>query len=127
MRRLPLLGWNADELRALVERTVERAGDGATVGAAAVETLALRHDTGGADFADPWANFSFKDEVKRFEESLIERALHDARGRVSHAARLLGFRHHESLNWRLKNRNKSLLTARTPAATRRRSIIRKFD
>ena len=127
MRRLPLLGGNADELRALVERTISRAEDGSTVGPAAVETLALRHDTGGADFAEPWANFSFKDEVKRFEENLIERALHDARGRVSHAARLLGFRHHESLNWRLKNRNKSLLPARTPAARRRRSIIRKFD
>lgn len=127
MRRLPLLGGNADELRALVERTVGRADDGTIIGASAVETLALRHDTGGADFADPWAGFSFKDEVKRFEENLIERALHDARGRVSHAARLLGFRHHESLNWRLKNRNKSLLAARTPAAPRRRSIIRKFD
>ncbi|HEY9284682.1 MAG TPA: helix-turn-helix domain-containing protein, partial [Pyrinomonadaceae bacterium] len=118
---------NADELRALVERTVGRADDGTIIGASAVETLALRHDTGGADFADPWAGCSFKDEVKRFEENLIERALHDARGRVSHAARLLGFRHHESLNWRLKNRNKSLLAARTPAAPRRRSIIRKFD
>lgn len=127
MRRLPLLGGNADELRALVERTVARADDGAIITAAAVETLALRHDTGGADFADPWAGFSFKDEVKRFEENLIERALHDARGRVSHAARLLGFRHHESLNWRLKNRNKSLLAARTPATSRRRSIIRKSD
>jgi transcriptional regulator with GAF, ATPase, and Fis domain len=127
MRRLPLLGGNADELRALVERTAERAEDGTTVCAAAVETLALRHDTGGADFTDPWAGFSFKDEVKRFEESLIERALHDARGRVSNAARLLGFRHHESLNWRLKNRNKGLLPARTPATRRRRSIIRKLD
>ena len=88
------------------------------MGVASVETLALRHDTGGADFADPWAGFSSKDEVKHFEENLIERALH--------AARLLGFRHRESLNWRLKNRNKGLLAARTPAARRRR-IISKSD
>ncbi|MCA1614908.1 MAG: hypothetical protein LC800_12395 [Acidobacteria bacterium] len=80
----------------------------------------------GADSApDPWAGFSFKDEVRRFEEDLIERALRDAGGSVSRAARLLGFRHHESLNWRLKNRNKNLLPARTPARRRRRSIITK--
>lgn len=126
MGRLALAG-GADELRSLIERTVERAADGATVEAGAVETVALRQLTEGADFIDPWANFSFKGEVKCFEERLIERALHDARGRVSHAARLLGFRHHESLNWRLKNRNKGLLPARTPARRRHRSIIRKFD
>ncbi len=82
----------------------------------------------GADSAeDPWADFSFSDEIRRFEEDLIERALRDAGGSVSRAARLLGFRHHESLNWRLKNRNKSLLPARTPARRRRRSIITKHD
>ena len=122
-----LLRRGADELRSLVERTVERAAEGATISAAAVETLALRHDADGADFTDPWAGFSFKDEVRSFEESLIERALQDASGRVSHAARLLGFRHHESLNWRLKNRNKTLLPARTPARRRRRSVITKHD
>lgn len=122
--RLPV---GDEELRALVSRTVERAAEGETVGAGSVETLALRQQRDGADFADPWASFSFKDEVRRFEERLIEQALADARGSVSRAARLLGFRHHESLNWRLKNRNKTLLPARTPARRRRRSIIRKPD
>jgi tetratricopeptide (TPR) repeat protein len=124
MLRLPL-GADADLLRALVERTVARADDGATITASAVETVALRQRIDGADFADPWADFSFRGEVKQFEERLIERALHDARGSVSRAARLLGFKHHESLNWRLKNRNKELLQSRTPARRRRRSIIRK--
>jgi tetratricopeptide (TPR) repeat protein len=126
MLRLPL-GADAARLRDLIGRTVERAEDGAVVEPSAVETVALRQRVEGVDFADPWANFSFREEVKSFEERLIEQALHDARGSVSRAARLLGFKHHESLNWRLKNRNKSLLQSRTPARTRRRSIIRKRD
>jgi transcriptional regulator with GAF, ATPase, and Fis domain len=124
MCRLPLQG-NARELRSLIERTTMVAGDGSTIEADAVETVALRL-TGKADFADPWANFSFREEVQRFEERLIEKALRDAQGKVSNAARLLGFKHHESLNWRLKNRNKGLLSARTPAKPRKRSIIKNF-
>ncbi|MGI9107550.1 MAG: sigma 54-interacting transcriptional regulator [Pyrinomonadaceae bacterium] len=122
MCRLPLPG-NARELRSLIERTMLAARDESIIEAGAVETVALRL-SGKADFADPWANFSFKEEVQRFEEHLIEKALRDAGGKVSTAARLLGFRHHESLSWRLKNRNKNLLAARTPAKTRRRSIIK---
>ncbi|HZH29783.1 MAG TPA: sigma 54-interacting transcriptional regulator [Pyrinomonadaceae bacterium] len=122
MCRLPLQG-NARELRSLIERTTLAANDGDTIAADAVETVALRL-SGKADFADPWANFSLKEEVQRFEEQLIEKALRDAQGKVSNAARLLGFKHHESLSWRLKNRNKNLLDARTPAKPRRRSIIK---
>lgn len=125
MCRLPLQG-NARELRSLIERTMLAAADGSTIEADAVETVALR-TTGKADFADPWANFSLKEEVQRFEERLIEKALRDAEGKVSNAARLLGFKHHESLNWRLKNRNKNLLAARTPAKPRRRSIIKNYQ
>jgi two-component system response regulator HydG len=124
MCRLPLPG-NARELRSLIERTMLAATDGSTIEAEAVETVALRL-TGKADFADPWANFSLKEEVQRFEEHLIEKALRDSQGKVSTAARLLGFKHHESLNWRLKNRNKNLLAARTPAKPRKRSIIKKY-
>jgi transcriptional regulator with PAS, ATPase and Fis domain len=125
MCRLPLQG-NARELRSLIERTMLAAADGSLIEADAVETVALR-PTGKADFADPWANFSLKEEVQRFEERLIEKALRDAQGKVSNAARLLGFKHHESLNWRLKNRNKNLLGARTPAKPRRRSIIKNYQ
>ena len=124
MCRLPLQG-NARELRSLIERTMMTADDGSTIEADAVETVALRL-TGKADFADPWANFSLKEEVQRFEEHLIEKALRDAEGKVSNASRLLGFKHHESLNWRLKNRNKNLLAARTPAKPRKRSIIKNY-
>jgi transcriptional regulator with PAS, ATPase and Fis domain len=125
MCRLPLPG-NARELRSLIERTLLAASNGSSIEADAVETVALRL-TGKADFADPWANFSLKEEVQRFEEHLIEKALRDAQGKVSNAARLLGFKHHESLNWRLKNRNKNLLAARTPAKQRKRSIIKYYQ
>ena len=80
-----------------------------------------------AEGDDPWAGFSLKEEVQHFEEHLIEQALKDAQGRVSHAARMLGFRHHETLNWRLKNRNKNLADARKPIRPRRRSIIRNYE
>ena len=79
------------------------------------------------DGNDPWAGFSLKEEVQRFEEHLIEQALKDAQGHVSHAARLLGFKHHETLNWRLKNRNKNLAGVRKPVRPRRRSIIRNYE
>jgi transcriptional regulator with PAS, ATPase and Fis domain len=125
MCRLPLAG-NARELRSLIERTLLATTEGSSIEAEAVETVALRL-TGKADFADPWANFSLKEEVQRFEERLIEKALRDAQGKVSNAARLLGFKHHESLNWRLKNRNKNLLAARTPAKQRKRSIIKNYQ
>ncbi|HEX8181106.1 MAG TPA: hypothetical protein VF525_16280 [Pyrinomonadaceae bacterium] len=121
--RLPLAG-DVQRLCALIERTAATATDGSVIDAPAVEVVALRQ-TSTADLNDPWASFSLKDEVQEFEERLIELALRDAHGMVSHAARLLGFKHHETLNWRLKHRNKNLLDARKPIRTRRRSIITK--
>ena len=73
-----------------------------------------------------WAGFSLKEEVRRVERRFIVRALRESNGMVSHAARLLGFRHHESLTSLLKSRHRDLLAARTPAVPRRRSIIRKW-
>jgi tetratricopeptide (TPR) repeat protein len=122
---LPLAG-DGPRLRTLVERTIGAAEKGSVIDAPAVEVVALRQ-TEAADLNDPWAGFSLKEEVQEFEERLIELALRDARGMVSHAARLLGFKHHETLNWRLKNRNKNLLDARKPIRPRRRSIIRNYE
>jgi transcriptional regulator with PAS, ATPase and Fis domain len=123
MRLLPLRG-NARELRSLIERTVLTATDGMTITAEAVETVALRQ-TQQAGFANPWANFSLKEEVRLLEERFIELALKHTKGMVSRAAKLLGFKHHESLTYRLEYKNKILLPARTPAKPRKRSIIRK--
>jgi len=72
-----------------------------------------------------WEDFSLKDEVRQLEERYIRLALEDSEGRISHAAKLLGFEDHGSLNSLLKNKYPHLRAARLPAAPRKRSIIRK--
>ncbi|MEN3329899.1 MAG: MalT-like region [Acidobacteriota bacterium] len=72
-----------------------------------------------------WENFSLKDEVRRLEERYIRLALEDAHGRISHAAKLLGFEDHGSLNSLLKNKYQHLRAARLPASPRKRSIVRR--
>jgi transcriptional regulator with GAF, ATPase, and Fis domain len=122
MQQLPLRG-NARELRSLIERTVLTTRDDVTINAEAIEIIALRQ-TQDSSFADSWAHFSLKEEVRLFEERLMKLALKDAKGSVTRAARLLGFKHHQSLNYRLDNRNKSIQSARKPAEPRKRSIMR---
>ncbi|MDT7777997.1 MAG: two-component system, OmpR family, response regulator [Acidobacteriota bacterium] len=101
----------------------------------AVETLAQSRDSsreaqpsmGSVWQESPdekWAGFSLKDEVLRYESELIARALKDAGGIVSRAARLLGFRHHQTFVALLNNRHKNLLHARNPIIPRKRSIVR---
>ncbi|HMJ26445.1 MAG TPA: response regulator, partial [Pyrinomonadaceae bacterium] len=72
-----------------------------------------------------WEGFSFKDKVLECERSLIERALRDANGSVTRAARLLGFRHHQSLISLINSRHKELLKTRTAVRKRRRHIFSK--
>ena len=120
---LPLKG-NARELKSLIERTILTAEDGSFVMAQMVEVASMR-DRGTKDLTVPWEGFSLKEEVHRIERRFIEFALRDAGGKISHAARLLGFKHHESLASLLKSRHRELLSARTPARKRRRSIIRR--
>jgi transcriptional regulator with PAS, ATPase and Fis domain len=121
MKAMPLKG-NARELQSLIERTMLIAAEGSTITPEAVEVVALRQ-TQMAGLANPWEGFSLKEEVRRFEDRFIEMALRDARGMVTIAARLLGFPHHETLNWRLRNRNKNAQSAKKPAEPRRRSIF----
>lgn len=73
---------------------------------------------------EAWTDFSFFDEVQRYEALLIERALRKANGKVSHAAQLLGLENHQTLIFILNGRHKDLLPNRKPAIPRRRSIIR---
>jgi tetratricopeptide (TPR) repeat protein len=72
-----------------------------------------------------WENFSLKEEVRQLEERYIRLALEDSEGRVSQAARLLGFEDHGSLNSLLKNKYPHLGAARLPPSPRKRSIIRR--
>jgi hypothetical protein len=72
-----------------------------------------------------WEGFSLKSEVMRYEAELISRALRDADGVVSRAAKLLGFKHHQTFVALLNNRHKGLLGERRPVVPRRRSFIRR--
>ncbi len=72
-----------------------------------------------------WEGFSFKQKILECERALIERALRDANGSVTRAARLLGFRHHQSLISLINSRHKELLKTRTAVRKRRRHIFSK--
>src|SRR6266404_2785339 len=67
-----------------------------------------------------WEGFSFKQHVRNSERAVIERALRDAGGSVTRAARLLGFNHHQSLIHLINSRHKELLKTRSKVRKRRR-------
>jgi CheY-like chemotaxis protein len=80
--------------------------------------------TAGPEAPSEWEGFSFRKEMRRYERRLIERALKDARGVITKAAALLGFKHHYSLIALINRHHRDLLRARSPVVPRRRSIIR---
>jgi DNA-binding NtrC family response regulator len=69
-------------------------------------------------------NFSFYGAVQEFEAKIIEQALEETGGSVTHAAKLLGLKH-QTLGSILNQRHKRLLRKRRPPVPRRRSIIKK--
>ena len=72
-----------------------------------------------------WEGFSFKKEVLKTEKTFIERALRDAGGSVTKAARLLGFRHHQSLIALINSRHRDLLGTRSAVRKRRHHLFSK--
>ncbi|HEX7316000.1 MAG TPA: helix-turn-helix domain-containing protein [Pyrinomonadaceae bacterium] len=68
--------------------------------------------------------FNMYEAVHDFEARLIERALEEAGGSVTKAARLLGLTH-QTLGTILNTRHKSLADKRTPVRRRLRSIFKK--
>lgn len=112
------------ELRSVIDGTVAAADDGAVIFENAVEVVALR-GAAGANFARPWDGFSLREKNKSAEARFIALALHDAAGKISVAAKLLGFPHYELLNSIIKSRHPELLSARSPIVPRKRSIIKK--
>jgi transcriptional regulator with PAS, ATPase and Fis domain len=113
------------ELGALVEQTIAAASPETLITPDAVEVVALRGHAAQGNFAQPWADFSLRDELRYPEKRFIELALKAADGKISVAARLLGFNHNELLTSIIKSRYPELLSVRTPAVPRKRSIIRK--
>ena len=69
-----------------------------------------------------WEGFSLKEFMRRIEARLIERALQEAGGVVTHAARLLGI-HHTSLTRKLNTWCQHLLSTRTPIVPRNHSLM----
>jgi tetratricopeptide (TPR) repeat protein len=67
---------------------------------------------------------SFEQEVHSCESDLIRRALDEASGSVTRAARILGLTH-QGLCYIINHRHRQLLTARAPIRVRRKSIIKK--
>ena len=72
-----------------------------------------------------WAGFNLTEKVHAYEARYIRRALIDAKGIVTHAARLLGWDHHATLQSMLDEggRHHDLLHLRTPMEKRKKSII----
>jgi len=66
----------------------------------------------------------FEEEVRKCESSLIKRALDEANGSVTRAARILGLTH-QGLCYIINHRHKSLLAARAPIRVRRKSLMKK--
>jgi DNA-binding NtrC family response regulator len=121
LRSLPLYG-NARELRAIIEHAVATS-KGQPIREEAFKLLLLRGSGKGTLF-EPWVEFSLPEEVLLYEERLIKRALTEAQGKITHAARLLGLSH-QTLTAILESRHAKLLEMRTPVQPRRRSIIKR--
>jgi tetratricopeptide (TPR) repeat protein len=68
------------------------------------------------------AGRTLSDEVNSYEHELIKRALENAQGSVTHAARSLGISY-QALGYMLETRHKSLLKERTPPRRRMRRIL----
>lgn len=66
-----------------------------------------------------WKGFNLKDEVKRYERLWIVAALKAGDGVPTRAAKLLGFRNHESLIGRIRSKHPDLEAERTAVVPRR--------
>jgi tetratricopeptide (TPR) repeat protein len=67
---------------------------------------------------------TLSEEVNSYEHELIKRALENAQGSVTHAARTLGISY-QALGYMLETRHKALLNERTPPRRRMRKILTK--
>jgi CheY-like chemotaxis protein len=88
-----------------------------------IDVLAASGDDTRKSAGHSWEGFSFKQQVLNCEKTLIERALKDAGGSVTRAARLLGFNHHQSLIALINSRHKDLLKTRSKVRKRRRHLF----
>jgi tetratricopeptide (TPR) repeat protein len=87
--------------------------------------LAVVRPHRGRSLVDFWANFNLSEKVQAYEARYVQRALVDAEGSVTRAARLLGLSHHATLQAMLdeEGRHKDLAHLRIPREPRRQSIF----
>jgi tetratricopeptide (TPR) repeat protein len=88
-----------------------------------IEALEAAEQLKDSESKDSWEGFSFRREVLKSEKAIIERALKDAGGSVTRAARLLGFSHHQTLISLINSRHKDLLKTRSAVRVRRRHLF----
>jgi len=89
-----------------------------------IDTLiAVERERNSEAIQPSWEGFSFKKEMLRMEASLIERGLRDSGGSVTRAARLLGFKYHQSLIALINSRHQELLKTRSSVRKRRHHIV----
>jgi tetratricopeptide (TPR) repeat protein len=123
---IELLGANLsdDEVSATIEHAgvlLEKTQEANTLRrlATAFRLLVTRAVSAAPD----WERFSFKEAVRRYEARLIRLALKETGGKVTAAARLLGFSHHQSLIALIDSRHKELLEIRSPVRARRHHLL----
>jgi len=78
----------------------------------------------GGTTESPAARGSLQEEVGKYESELIKRALDEAHGSVTRAAKQLGLTH-QGLCYIINYRHPELLTARAPVRVRRKALIKK--
>jgi tetratricopeptide (TPR) repeat protein len=78
--------------------------------------------TGVSPVPPDWKDFSLTKAMRRYEKGIIQRALKDAGGIVTRAARLLGQKHNTLIR-KLNAKYPDLLPQRTPAKQRKHSLI----
>jgi tetratricopeptide (TPR) repeat protein len=122
---------SAKELMSIYQSALDRLKDSQDptsisrlLGCAAMVFQSLeRLDRVEREYTQDWEGFTLKRHVKDAESKVIERALREAEGSVTKAAKLLGFRHHQSLISLLNTRHKDLIGKRSVARKRRRHIV----
>lgn len=122
---LARLGYYRQSLSAF-QRAIEVAELSGALNRAGEAALAMIEELGEHLIADEKqvASENLVEEVQRYEHNLIRGALLKAEGSVTRAARLLGVSH-QRLIYIIKKRHKDLLSVRTPAKRRRKSIIKR--
>lgn len=83
----------------------------------------IQHAPGPEDKQKPFFNepVQLQEEVLKFERNLISNALAKVKGRVTHAAKLLGIRY-QTLAFIIESRHPDLLKQRTTVYRRRRNV-----